>query len=207
MKRINLILFIIFVLILLVYIFNIYTHNSEGKGPSPYGPEKNLAMNRKREGYPHPLDSDKGWSGGQDAWEIVDGSRNYKDWHHGLAFTGGIDQYVEEAGWRQATIDFGEPTTFSRIVLWHHNGNEHIPKTYKLEYFEEESNDWIKIFSTQEGYSYRVFPIKSSNKWWFGWSTPTENSFEKVTSQKIRYSFDNSDIVHGWLYEFEVYND
>src|SRR5438876_8280961 len=78
----------------------------------------NLAFNPSRVGFPTPLESDPGWGGGSNTWEIVDGLRSYSAWYHGLAFTGGHTNgpgsggWIEPAGPRQATIDFGQVETF-----------------------------------------------------------------------------------------------
>src|SRR5947209_7680435 len=53
-------------------------------------PSINLALNLSRTGFPSPAESDNGWGGGTDKWQIVDGIRGYADtFAHGLAFTGG----------------------------------------------------------------------------------------------------------------------
>ena len=68
----------------------------------------NIALNPSRVGDPNPLQSDSGWGGGSDKWEIVDGLRSYDFWAHGLAFTGGHatsaggPPWIEPAGVRHA---------------------------------------------------------------------------------------------------------
>src|SRR5438309_10227058 len=81
----------------------------------------NIALNTSRMGFPTPLESDHGWGGGSDQWEIADGQRSYDFWAHGLAFTGGPDGWAgEPGGTRQATIDFGMSQTFNNAVIWWH---------------------------------------------------------------------------------------
>lgn len=35
----------------------------------------NIALNPTRSGNPNPLESDAGWGGGTDVWDIVDGNK------------------------------------------------------------------------------------------------------------------------------------
>lgn len=173
--------------------------------PNTNGPASNLARNTSGSGFPHPTESDRGWGGGSSQWEIVDGIRSYSEWYHGLAFTGGTSGWAGEAcGRRQATINFGEPKTFNRVLVWHH-GSEHIPNTYKIQYWD--GVNWLDLFSTTDGHSFLKYPSTTPQNWWEAWATPTENIFPPVTSSKIRMTLHNCDITHGWLYEIEVYND
>lgn len=181
--------------------------------PDVISPPENLALNPSRSGYPHPLESDRGWGGGTDKWEIVDGIRAYPpgnpggEWWHGLAFTGGTVGYIEPCGWRQATINFGEPKTFNQVVVWWHNEYypRDLPNTYKIQYWD--GTNWVDIFSTTNGYAYRRYPADPPDpeKWWERASTPTENNFPQVTSSKVRFALWNCDLRHGWIYNFEVY--
>ncbi len=172
--------------------------------PSQESPSTNLALNPGQNDYPNPLESDHGWGGGADKWDIVDGERNYEDWRQGLAFTGGLKPYHEAAGWRQATIDFGVPKTFNRVTVWHH-GLENVPNTYKIQYWD--GRKWVDITETASGHDYLKYPANPAQNWYEDWSTPTENEFEPVTGSKVRFLLENSDIVHGWIYQFEVYYD
>ncbi len=172
--------------------------------PSPTSPPEDLVRNPGRSGFPHPTESDNGWGGGADKWDIVDGTRQFPSWANGLAFTGGINSYAGPCGWKQATINFGEPKTFNRVMIWHH-GREHIPNTYKLLYWD--GSNWVELFSTTEGWSYLKYKTDTPQNWWEAFSTPTENTFPTVTSQKVRFQINNCDITHGWIYSFEVYMD
>lgn len=176
--------------------------------PPEVSPPGDIALNLTGSGFPHPLESDKGWGGGSYPWEIIDGERlctKEGGWACGLAFTGGSASWAgETCGWRQATINFGEPMVFNRVVVWHH-ALEHVPNTYKIQYWD--GTNWVDIFSTTNGHSYLKFPTDSPRYWWESWSTPTENTFPDVTSSKVRFALDNCDITHGWIYEFEVYKD
>lgn len=169
--------------------------------PPKQSPLEDLALNK------NPFGSDPGWGGGSYPWQIVDGQRlcaGGSQWACGIAFTGGVRGYNGPCGWRQATIDFGQPTTFNRVVVWHH-ALEHVPNTYKIAYWS--GSAWVELFSTTNGHAYMSYPDAAVNEWWGSYSTPTDNTFQPVTGTKVRYSLNNCDIVHGWIYEFEVYLD
>lgn len=178
--------------------------------PDEVSPPEDIALNLTGSGFPHPLESDRGWGGGSYPWEIIDSKRlcskeGASGWACGLAFTGGSASWDgETCGWRQATINLGEPKAFNRVVVWHH-GLEHVPNTYKIQYWD--GTNWVDVFSTTNGHSYLKFPTDFPQYWWESWSTPTENTFPLVTSGKVRFALYNCDITHGWIYEFEVYKD
>lgn len=173
---------------------------------SEYSDSGDLARNGTKEGFPNPLESDPGWGGGNDPWEIIDGIRNYPEWAHGLAFTGGSEGYGgESCGWRKAIVNFGQPVTFNRVVVWHH-GREHIPTTFKVKYWD--GTNWVEIFSTNEGEKYIKYPYTGNDRaWWETNSIPTEVTFPAVTSEKVMFELNNCNITHGWIYELEVYHD
>ena len=79
-----------------------------------------IALNPSKSGNPSPLQSDPGWGGGTNTWQIVDGYRSYDTFASGLAFTGGSGNYGgAPAGPRQATIDFGGMQTFNQVAIFH----------------------------------------------------------------------------------------
>ncbi len=166
------------------------------------GPTSDIALNTSDVGFPTPLESDPGWGGGSYPWEIVNGQETYSDWAHGLAFTGGNENWAgQPAGPRQATIDLGQNETFDKIVLWHH-GDDHVPQQTSLDYWNGSS--WVPIAFT------RTLDIEPGSN---GWSRSDTYTFAPVTGSKVRYSFDNrllnilgTQITHGWLYEFEVWS-
>jgi hypothetical protein len=170
--------------------------------PATTSPPEDLAQNPSGTGFPHPLESDQGWGGGSDKWDIVDGLRTYSEWDNGLAFTGGILNYIEPCGWRQATISFEEPKMFNRVTVWYH-GQDNAPNTYKIQYWDGSS--WVDVFSTTSGHDYLKYPADPPTNWWES-NTPTENTFDLVTSSKVRLALNNCDMGHGWIYEFEVYH-
>jgi hypothetical protein len=163
----------------------------------------NIALNPNKSGYSHPLESDRGWGGGANPWDIIDGMRTYPEWQHGLAFTGGRMSYAgERCGIRQATINFGEAKTFLKVIIWHH-GHEHIPKECNLQFWD--GARWVDIISKRE------VDLQYTPPSGYG-TTPDIHTFSPVAGSKVRYVFDNckENILgkpneHGWIYEFEVY--
>ena len=166
------------------------------------GPSSDVALNTAAAGFPTPLESDHGWGGGNQPWEIVDGKTSYAEWYHGLAFTGGNANWAgEPAGPRQATIDFGQNRTFDKVVLWHH-GDDHLPQKTSLDFWN--GSAWVPISLT------RTLDIAPGST---GWSRSDAYTFAPVTGSRVRYSFDNrlqnilgTQITHGWLWEFEVWS-
>ncbi len=161
---------------------------------------ENIAFNPTQTGFPHPLESDRGWGGGSYPWEMLDGHTYYTDtWAHGLAFTGGFPGWIEPCGWRQATVNFGTMKTFNKMRVYHH-GDEHIPTNRSIEYWD--GSAWHTVnASTTLREDLRVPPPGVS-----GWgAVPTEHIFSPVSGSKVRFGFNNCDIQHGWIYELEVY--
>jgi hypothetical protein len=158
----------------------------------------NIAVNPSLSGFPSPLASDPGWGGGSSPWHLVDGRRSYDSWANGLAFQW---DYLDH----QATIDFGEDKTFDEVILWHH-GVSWTPATTFLDYWDGAAWQPI-VFSRLYG---TMFEEGSGS----GYAHSDIYSFDPVTSSRVRYSFDGSagpaidgsPFVHGWLYEFEVYD-
>jgi hypothetical protein len=156
----------------------------------------NLALNSTGTGLPSPLESQDGWGGGWDKWDIVDGLHSYNAWYNGLAFYYGPDG--------QATINFGANTTFNQVTIWHH-GQQWTPLDTALEYWNGAA--WAGIaFTRQYG---RLFEAGTNS----GYAHSDEYFFAPVTGSKVRYSSDNDGVnilggsmIHGWLYEFEVFN-
>lgn len=95
----------------------------------------NIAFNPLGTGLPSPLESDPGWGGGSWPWQMVDGVTSPVTWMHGLAFTGGAGGYEQPAGWRQATINFGEPMEFDEVVIWHPRVGD-VPLAPSLDYWD-----------------------------------------------------------------------
>jgi hypothetical protein len=141
-----------------------------------------------------------GWGGGIYPWDMVDGRTSYDEWYHGLAFTGGILGWGNEAcGWRQATLNFGRMETFNRVMIWHH-GTDHIPNTFNLMYWD--GSEWRPT-----GGTYAIRYDLTSPPSELAGSTPTEHIFPTVMGSKVRFALYNCDITHGWIYEFQVFHD
>ena len=148
------------------------------------------------------MESDPGWGEALFPWHIVDGIRlrgNY--WAYGLAFTGGREGYEDSCGWRQATIDFGEPREFNRVVIWHAGDHVGIP-VYYLRCWNDRLKDWDTLLCRTD-MSSRTTEFKAKKLQ----SIPVEDTFSTVISRKIQYLFNNCNADHGWINEFEVYHD
>ncbi len=171
--------------------------------------ETNYALNPQGAGVPSPLESDRGWGGGSNPWDIADGLRAYDTWARGLAFTGGHQDasggppYIEPAGVRHAVIDFGAPRTIHKLVLWWH-GSEHTPSSGSVEYWN--GAEWLSAGPLERRYG--TMHADGTNS---GYSDSDIYTFPAITGSKVRYTFDNSGTnidgtmnVHGWLYELEA---
>ncbi len=163
-------------------------------------PPGDLAFNDGRFKYPSPEESDEGWGGGHWCWQIVDGLRiRTTGWMGGLAFTGGSNCYEDTCGWRQATIDFGKDILFNRTLIFFVT-SPNAPKHYWVLASKDKSGVWDTILERN---------IKSfyTSKFEGNGSVAEEDTFCTVKSRKIRYTFNNCDMDHGWILEFEVYYD
>lgn len=171
----------------------------------------NLALNPSCTGFPSVAESDRGWGGGSNQCDIVDGLHSYDTWARGLAFTGGHQNagggppYIEPAGLRRAVVDFGSPKKFAKLVIWWH-GAEYTPQTGTIDYWD--GAQWVAITGVQR--SYGTMHEDGSNS---GYSDSDIYTFAAVTGSKVRYSFDNSGNningtlnIHGWIYEVEVFS-
>ena len=200
--------FLIALYSILAYV--ILSCSSSSDDLSIYSPDNNIAFNSGDMDFPSPMESDRGWGSGKYPWHLVDGLRAPFYWEYGLAFTGGYNEYIDTCGWRQATINFGEPKRFNRVVIWHNFG-EAMMESYFIKYWDDDANCW-KIAVHAKNVQQRIETYKSDFKEVFSQikssnPIPVEDIFKTVTSSKVRYLFNNCNIKHGWLYEFEVYND
>ena len=157
----------------------------------------NIALNPSQSGFPSPLESDPGWGGGSYPWHLVDGLRSYNTWAAGLAFAWDYQNH-------QATINFGANRTFDEVILWHH-GTSYTPVTTYLDYWDGAT--WNPISFT------RLYGTMFEPGAGGGYAHSDIYTFGAVTGNKVRYSFngsagpaiDGNSFIHGWLYEFEVY--
>ena len=181
---------------------------------------ENLAYNNGSKEYPHPWESDIGWGGGFYVWTIIDGIRYAYHWKDGLAFTGGKQHYIDSCGWRQATINFGEPKEFNKVIIWHqascHGCSVYLK--YKIQYYNDANNEWLTAVEHNNRELYfayfrddflylRLFLQKGEGSWWKSWNVPLEDTFKTVKASKVRFKLWNCNIKHGWITEFEVYKN
>ncbi len=177
---------------------------------SIYSPDNDIALNPGDMDFPSPMESDRGWGSAKYPWHLVDGLRAPAYWEYGLAFTGGHKELIDTCGWRQATINFGEPKKFNRVVIWHCSVEAEM-ESYFIKYWDDGANCWKtavhaknvqqRIETYKPDFTEGFSQLKTIN------TLPIEDTFETVTSSKVRYLFNNCHIAHGWLYEFEVYYD
>jgi hypothetical protein len=165
-------------------------------------PESDIARNDGTFAYPSPMASDAGWGEAIFPWHLVDGIRERSNyWAYGLAFTGGREDYEDPCGWRQATIDFGEKRAFNRVVIWHMGDNMDIP-VYFIRAWNDSNGSWDTLIR-EDDVRARISKYRDAYKV----SMPIEDTFPTVVSSKVQYYFNNCNGTHGWLTEFEVYND
>ncbi len=170
----------------------------------------NIALNPSASGLPSPLESDSGWGGGSNPWDIVDGQVSYSTWARGLAFTGGHTGGPESGGYggtcglRQATVSLASPSQFDKVVVWQH-GIDHTPEVAYLDGWD--GAGWQPITFT------RVYGAVEEPGSGSGYSTSDEYTFAPVSASKVRYSFDNCGTaisgnpnIHGWIYEVEIFD-
>jgi hypothetical protein len=188
-------------------------NNKPGVIISAFSPENNLAYNSGYSLYPNPLESDKGWGGAPFKWHLVDGIRTKSNyWNMGLAFTGGLLEYIDTCGWRQATINFGKPVLFNRVVVWLYTNDVTIlPDSFNIQHWCDQTHKWLltkHVLNKREQLApyYSVIQNECTKK---GVSLviPYEEFFPTVRSSKVRFIFNNCGIDHGWINEFEVYCD
>jgi hypothetical protein len=180
---------------------------------SDFSPENDLAYNNGYSLFPNPLESDKGWGGATFKWHLVDGIRakvNY--WNMGLAYTGGLLEYIDTCGWRQATINFGIPTTFNRVVIWlNTNNTDLLPDSFNILSWSENTKDWlaIKRVKNKRKQMEPYFPLlqEACQEKKIALVVPYEEILPTTKSSRIRFQFNNCGIDHGWINEFEVYYD
>lgn len=164
---------------------------------------------------PHPFESDQGWGGGAKPNQLIDGFRGCNDpsgWACGLAFTGGDSNWGgQPCGVRQATIDLGKSQQVSAVKITHHS-DLHTPVTYQIQTYNGTGWDTqVSITNNSQGRCVRAPSYDPASTW----TCTLTDEFAPVKTSKVRYTFNNcpsenrnvlgSAVVHGWLWEFEVY--
>ena len=202
-KKVYLILIVVIVALFISgLLYLIFVGTGDSRNMEINSPDEDIAKNDGTFKYPNPMESDPGWGEAIFPWHIVDGIRVRGDyWAYGLAFTGGRENYEDSCGWRQATIDFGEPKQFNRVVIWHAGDNVDIP-LYYLRSWNEERKNWDTLLCKKD-MKFRAAAYTAIHCL----SVPVEDTFATVVSRKIQYLFNNCNGDHGWINEFEVYND
>lgn len=172
--------------------------------------EGNLAFNNGKKKYPNANESDIGWGQGLNKWALIDGVQIQlqKNKVGGFAFTGGDKKYLEDCGSRSIVINFGEPKVFNKIYVyyyvWHNDKINHcVPKKWHIDHWNSEYNSWDNLCcdSLNQNDIQTISYISQ-----FSNIVRIESTFDKATSNKIRYWFNNCEIQHGWVTEIEVYN-
>ena len=180
---------------------------------SAFSPADDIAYNDGNSVYPNPSESDRGWGGAPFKWHIVDGIRSKSNyWNMGLAFTGGLYEYMDTCGWRQATVDFGRVVDFNRVIIWlNSNDVRLLPDSFMIQHWDDQTMAWITTKNVDNKRK-QVEPLipaiqKICIRKNLAFVIPYEETFPGVRSSKVRFIFNNCGIDHGWINEFEVYYD
>ncbi len=168
-------------------------------GPITYYGRANLAAGM-------PITADPGWGCCPNPAQLVDGRIQYQNWFYGFAWTGGTNGYAGgPAGWKQATVDLGSPTTFDRVEMWLHDNNS-PPTDWRVE-TSDDGAAWTEAWSTtQPQCRGAAEPLHGTH-----WSYPACSQgalFPPVTARYVRYGFDDRTLfggLHGWAVELEVF--
>ena len=179
-------------------IFSLGTIHQEVHGPYLYEGRENLALGRA-------VAADEGWGCCSDPQEIVDGRIQVENWQHGFAFTGGTGSWGGGSpGVKQAVVDFGESTTFNRVVLWFHDA-QGVPLIWDLS-GSDDGQTWVELASFTEPMC-RLVDGALPGSWVFP-ACAQQADFPAATARYLRYRFDDTQLfngIHGWLQELEVY--
>jgi hypothetical protein len=167
---------------------------SQSLGPFTYTGEENLALGK-------PITADPVWSLMTDPVKLVDGRIQYPTGNDGFAWEIGPPP---SGNWKQATIDFGVPTTFNKVLIWH-RFPKGIPLDWKVQVSDDNST-WTDVYMP-------AFPTcrTDTQPLLVNWLNPAcafEASFDPVTAQYVRYTFDETTTFEGkrgWALEFEVF--
>ena len=168
-------------------------------GPLRYTGARNLVFGKT-------ITADSGWGCCPNANELLDGLIQRESWPYGFAWTGGNDRWAGGApGFKQATIDFGSPTTFNRAVVWYHDPQS-VPLVWKFQHSNDGTN-WMDAYSNTAPIC-RTETISMAGYW--GYPAGSHDArFPSVTARYFRYTFDDRTLfnnIHGWASEIEVFN-
>lgn len=168
-------------------------------GPLRYSGARNLALGKT-------ITTDAGWGCCSNANELLDGLIQRDTFVNGFAWTGGNQRYAGgPPGVKQATIDFGVPTTFNRATVWYHDNNN-VPIIWNFQY-SNDGTTWTNAYANTTPVC-RTDTIQMPGYW--GFPACGHNArFGSVTARYFRYTFDDRtlfDGIHGWAVEVEVFN-
>jgi len=173
--------------------------NPQVLGPIRYEGLENLAFGK-------PITADPGWGCCPNPAALVDGRIQDDNWARGFAWTGGTGGWGGgPAGVKQATIDLGAATSFSRAAVWYHSSTS-VPKNWSFQ-TSDDGATWTDVFTTDQPMCRDVAtPLPGF------WSFPAcahDVTFPLVTVRYFRYSFDDTTLFsgyHGWAQEIEIFN-
>ncbi|HMZ21409.1 MAG TPA: hypothetical protein PLD20_25980 [Blastocatellia bacterium] len=168
-------------------------------GPLRYLGSRNLALGKT-------ITADPGWGCCSNVNELVDGLIQRGNFPFGFAWTGGTQRYAGGTpGVKQATIDFGTPTTFNRATVWYHDNNN-VPIIWNFQY-SNDGTTWTNAYANTVPIC-RTETIQMPGYWGFP-ACGHDARFASVTARYFRYTFDDRtlfDGIHGWAVEVEVFN-
>lgn len=173
--------------------------NPQVLGPVRYEGLANLALGR-------PITADPGWGCCPSPSHLVDGRIQNDAWFFGFAWTGGLSHWAGGPdGFKQATIDLGSPTTFSRAAMWYHDPAS-VPVVWKFQYSHDNAT-WTDLH-VQTQPMCRTAALALPAAWYYP-ACAHEAAFSPVTARWFRYTFDDRTLfggIHGWAVELEVFN-
>jgi len=180
------------------------TGQAFAQAPSVFSPANDLALNKDTSL------SDDGWGGGSSKTDITAGQRMYGTYPQGVDWARGL-ALPWDGQTHQITIDFGAQTTLGSVIQWHHGAGPwgmgaETPASYTIKYWNSGIGNWSTIMSTQDPAQFMKCPNAQDPQDWFAyWSTPYENTFAPVTTDKLRIEMTAQPGRYNWLYQVEAY--
>lgn len=172
--------------------------NPQVLGPVRYEGLANLALGR-------PITADPGWGCCPSPSHLVDGRIQNDAWSYGFAWTGGLSHWAGGPdGFKQATIDLGSPTAFSRAAMWYHDPSN-VPVSWKLQYSHDNAT-WTDLH-VQTLPMCRTATLALPGAWYYP-ACAHEAVFPAVTARYFRFAFDDRTLfggMHGWAVELELF--
>lgn len=173
--------------------------NPQILGPIRYTGLKNLALGR-------PITADPGWGCCSSPSHLVDGRIQNDAWYFGFAWAGGTSGWAGgPPGFKQATVDLGAPTAFSRAVVWYHDPAS-VPTVWKIQYGDD-GVSWTDAYSETQPVC-RTTTDEMPGAWYLP-ACGHDAAFQEVTARYVRFTFDDRTLfrgLHGWAVELEVFD-